>query len=57
MTQAASHERDNGDIDISVAPEDRAELEDKGTLNGQPVGPEASVDEDNLDHPEELMGE
>ena len=57
MTQAASHERDNGDIDISVAPEDRAELEDQGTLKGQPVGPEASVDEDNLDHPEELMGE
>lgn len=53
MTNPAIRPQPNGDVDISV-PEDDAKALAEGAGESQP---EPSVDPDNLDHPEELMGE
>ena len=43
----------NGDVDISVPDDEAAEV----AQDPNQVSPEASTNPDNLDHPEELMGE
>jgi hypothetical protein len=57
MTNPAIHPRPNGDVDIELPEDDRSELEVEGTAGGQAPEQEASVRPENLDHPEELMGE
>ncbi len=53
MSNPAIHPQPNGDVDISVPKEHIQELLDGETE----TSPEPSVDRDNLDHPDELMGE
>jgi hypothetical protein len=53
MSNPAIHPQPNGDVDIEIPAEEKAELK---AGNREPQR-EASVDPDNLDHPEELMGE
>jgi hypothetical protein len=53
MSNPAIVPQPNGDVDI-VVPEDKAEEIANGEADPKP---EPSVDPDNLDHPEELMGE
>jgi len=50
MTNPAIRSQPNGDVDIAV-PYDEVEA----SVNE--AAPEPTVDPDNLDHPEELMGE
>jgi hypothetical protein len=53
MSNPAIHPQPNGDVDISVPDEQARDLVE----GAQETAPEPTVDEDNLDHPEELMGE
>jgi hypothetical protein len=53
MSNRSVHPQPNGDIDIEVPTDEKVEL---ATGHRQPER-EASVDPENLDHPEELMGE
>ncbi len=53
MTNPAIRPRPNGDVDIALPAAKTQELLE-GDADPQP---EPSVDPDNLDHPEELMGE
>jgi len=53
MSNPAIHPQPNGDVDIAV-PDEQA----KALLKGEEeTTPEPTVDPDNLDHPEELLGE
>jgi hypothetical protein len=53
MSNPAIHPQPNGDVDIAVPDEQAAAL-----INGdEQSAPEPSVDPENLDHPEELLGE
>jgi hypothetical protein len=53
MTNPAIHPQPNGDVDITV-PDDQVQ----SLLAGETeTAPEPTVDPDNLEHPEELMGE
>jgi hypothetical protein len=49
----AIHKKPSGDVDIDV-PERQARAAATGDVE---THPEPSTDPDNLDHPEELMGE
>lgn len=49
----AIRQQPNGDVDISV-PEEQA---DSVAQEPSQTSPEASTNPENLDHPEELMGE
>jgi hypothetical protein len=53
MTNPAIHPQPNGDVDIAV-PDEQARALSEGEKQ---TSPEPSVDPDNLDHPEEAMGE
>ena len=53
MSNPAIHPQPNGDVDIAVS-EEQADALARGD---EPAGPEPSVDTENLDHPEELLGE
>jgi hypothetical protein len=53
MSNPAIHPQPNGDVDIAV-PDEQAEALLKGDEESES---EPSVDPENLDHPEELLGE
>jgi hypothetical protein len=53
MSNPAIRPQPNGDVDIAIPAEKVVEL---ANGSSEPE-PEPSVDPDNLDHPEELMGE
>jgi hypothetical protein len=53
MTNSAISRQPNGDVDIALTDEEAQAI---ANSKGEPK-PEPSVDPDNLDHPEELLGE
>jgi hypothetical protein len=53
MSNPAIHPQPNGDVDISV-PDEQAEALIRGE---EKSSPEPTVDPENLDHPEEVLGE
>lgn len=59
MTNPAIRSQPNGDVDIAVPDEATEASAEAGTGVGSEAAPspEPSVDPENLDHPEELMGE
>jgi hypothetical protein len=49
----AIRQQPNGDVDIAVPDDEAREVQQ----NPEQTAPEASTNPENLDHPEELMGE